>query len=70
MLFSSLVSVLVGALDGVFASPAKPKAGKDLSRVDIHSHFIPPFWREESIKYGYGQPDGMPVIPVSLFRLF
>ncbi|CAM1508026.1 Fc.00g048740.m01.CDS01 [Cosmosporella sp. VM-42] len=32
-------------------------------RIDTHSHFVPPFWREESIKYGYGKPDGMPGIP-------
>lgn len=38
----------------------------DLSRVDVHSHFVPPFWREASIEYGYGQPDGMPEIPVCI----
>lgn len=36
-----------------------------LSRIDTHSHFVPPFWREASVKYGYGNPDGMPGIPVS-----
>lgn len=36
-------------------------------RIDTHTHFVPPFWREESIKYGYGKPDGMPGIPVSIF---
>lgn len=36
-----------------------------LSKIDTHSHFVPPFWREESEKHGYGMPDGMPAIPVS-----
>ncbi|CAI6088151.1 unnamed protein product [Clonostachys chloroleuca] len=35
----------------------------DLSRVDLHSHFIPPSYRAALVKYGYGQPDGMPFIP-------
>ncbi|VUC21505.1 unnamed protein product [Clonostachys rosea] len=35
----------------------------DLSRIDLHSHFIPPSYREALVKYGYGQPDGMPYIP-------
>lgn len=65
MLLSSIVSVLLGALDGAFASPSRPRALEDLTRVDIHSHFVPPFWREATIEYGYGQPDGMPEIPVS-----
>jgi hypothetical protein len=36
----------------------------DLSRADLHSHFIPPSYRAALVKYGYGQPDGMPFIPV------
>ncbi|KAL3456001.1 hypothetical protein BJX64DRAFT_297104, partial [Aspergillus heterothallicus] len=34
-----------------------------LTKIDVHSHFVPPFWRNESILTGYGQPDGMPEIP-------
>lgn len=37
----------------------------DLARIDVHAHFVPPFWREASIEHGHGQPDGMPSIPVS-----
>ena len=45
-----------------------PNKQNPFERIDTHSHFVPPFWREESIKYGYGKPDGMPGIPVSLAR--
>lgn len=66
MLLSGIVSVLLGALDGVRASPSRSAAAlQDLSRVDIHAHFVPPFWRELTTENGYGQPDGMPAIPVS-----
>jgi hypothetical protein len=34
------------------------------SRIDTHAHFVPPFWKEEAIQYGYGQPDGIPELPV------
>ena len=43
--------------------------GNDFSRIDTHSHFVPPVWRTASILYGYGQPDGMPGIPVSSKRI-
>ncbi|KAL2843699.1 hypothetical protein BJY01DRAFT_248474 [Aspergillus pseudoustus] len=32
-------------------------------KIDVHSHYVPPFWRNESIMTGHGQPDGMPGIP-------
>ncbi|KAG4441838.1 hypothetical protein IFR05_002702 [Cadophora sp. M221] len=32
-------------------------------KIDIHAHFIPPFYREASLKTGHGKPDGMPAIP-------
>jgi hypothetical protein len=36
-----------------------------MDKIDLHSHYVPDFWREESIKAGYGEPDGIPGIPVS-----
>ncbi len=36
----------------------------DVSRIDTHSHFVPPFWRDASVQYGFAKPDGMPGIPV------
>jgi hypothetical protein len=35
-------------------------------RIDIHGHFLPPFYREACEKTGHGEPDGMPAVPVSL----
>ncbi|KAH6690746.1 hypothetical protein BKA61DRAFT_565097 [Leptodontidium sp. MPI-SDFR-AT-0119] len=32
-------------------------------KIDIHAHFIPPFYREACLKTGHGRPDGMPTIP-------
>ncbi|KAJ0418420.1 hypothetical protein BJY00DRAFT_314983 [Aspergillus carlsbadensis] len=34
-----------------------------MSKIDLHSHYVPDFWREESILAGYGEPDGIPGIP-------
>jgi hypothetical protein len=35
-----------------------------MERIDVHSHFLPPFYREELEKTGHHKPDGMPGIPV------
>ena len=34
-------------------------------RIDVHAHFIPPFYRGELLATGHGQPDGMPRLPVT-----
>jgi hypothetical protein len=34
------------------------------SRIDVHAHFIPPFYRTACEAAGKGAPDGMPQIPV------
>ncbi|KAL3491715.1 hypothetical protein BJX62DRAFT_251097 [Aspergillus germanicus] len=34
-----------------------------MDKIDPHSHYVPDFWREESILAGYGEPDGIPGIP-------
>jgi hypothetical protein len=34
------------------------------SRIDVHAHFIPPFYRTACENAGEGTPDGMPRIPV------
>lgn len=60
MVFRAFVALLVLA---VLHEARVCAQTEDLTRIDVHSHFVPPFWREASIEYGYGQPDGMPVIP-------
>lgn len=35
-------------------------------RIDVHAHFLPPFYREACEKTGHGNPDGMPAVPVRL----
>ncbi|KAA6415664.1 MAG: hypothetical protein FRX48_00382 [Lasallia pustulata] len=32
-------------------------------RIDVHTHFVPPEWRNTCEEMGFGQPDGMPAIP-------
>ncbi|GFF44976.1 2-amino-3-carboxymuconate-6-semialdehyde decarboxylase [Aspergillus udagawae] len=34
-----------------------------MGKIDLHSHYVPPFWRNESAMAGYSKPDGMPAIP-------
>ena len=33
------------------------------SRIDVHSHFLPPFYRSALSSNGHSHPDGMPAIP-------
>lgn len=35
-------------------------------RIDTHSHFLPPEYREELARNGHKNPDGMPAIPVEV----
>lgn len=32
-------------------------------RIDVHSHFLPPFYRTALVENGHTHPDGMPAIP-------
>lgn len=32
-------------------------------RIDVHSHFLPPFYRAALAEHGHSHPDGMPGIP-------
>jgi predicted TIM-barrel fold metal-dependent hydrolase len=32
-------------------------------RIDVHSHFLPPFYRTALAENGHSKPDGMPAIP-------
>jgi len=32
-------------------------------RIDVHSHFLPPFYRAALSEHGHSHPDGMPAIP-------
>jgi hypothetical protein len=36
-------------------------------KVDVHSHFLPPFYRQAGLDNGHGKPDGMPALPVLYF---
>ncbi|KAF2024277.1 hypothetical protein EK21DRAFT_79034 [Setomelanomma holmii] len=33
------------------------------SRIDVHSHFLPPFYQIALAEHGHSHPDGMPAIP-------
>jgi hypothetical protein len=33
------------------------------SRIDVHSHFLPPFYHDALVQTGNSKPDGMPAIP-------
>lgn len=33
------------------------------TRIDVHSHFLPPFYRASLAEHGHSRPDGMPAIP-------
>jgi len=35
----------------------------DTRPIDVHAHFLPPFYREALVRHGYGQPDGFPYVP-------
>lgn len=35
----------------------------NLTRIDVHAHFLPNFYREALIEAGITRPDGMPAIP-------
>lgn len=65
MILFVALNVLLWQLTPVRAVVASHVAKNPFERIDTHSHFVPPFWRDESVKYGYSKPDGMPGIPVS-----
>jgi hypothetical protein len=33
-------------------------------RIDVHSHFLPDFYREAATAAGHAQPDGIAEVPV------
>ncbi|KAE9376329.1 amidohydrolase 2 [Stipitochalara longipes BDJ] len=35
----------------------------DGSKIDVHSHFLPSFYRKACLETGHGKPDGMPALP-------
>jgi hypothetical protein len=39
--------------------------GSRYPKVDVHSHFVPDFYRDELVATGNEKVDGMPGIPVS-----
>ena len=41
----------------------------EIGKIDVHSHFLPPFYREALASTGHSKPDGMPKIPVGLVAL-
>jgi predicted TIM-barrel fold metal-dependent hydrolase len=32
-------------------------------RIDVHSHYLPPFYRQACLESGHANPDGMPYLP-------
>ncbi|KAJ6437863.1 aminocarboxymuconate-semialdehyde decarboxylase [Purpureocillium lavendulum] len=63
MMIPSIIVLSLLQLTSVRGHDTSRSNGNKHGRLDTHTHFVPPFWREESIKYGYGKPDGMPGIP-------
>ncbi|RKK94631.1 hypothetical protein BFJ68_g15124 [Fusarium oxysporum] len=63
MLLFVVINLLLWQVTFVWAVDLSQVGKHGFDRIDTHSHFVPPFWREESIKYGFGMPDGMPAIP-------
>ncbi|KAI8679143.1 Amidohydro-rel domain-containing protein [Fusarium keratoplasticum] len=57
------INLLLWQLTAVLAAHVPRVIKNPVERIDTHSHFVPPFWRAESVKHGYGMPDGMPGIP-------
>jgi 6-methylsalicylate decarboxylase len=45
------------------AKPGRRARPDEPGRIDVHQHFLPPFYREALIAAGQRQPDGMPGIP-------
>jgi 6-methylsalicylate decarboxylase len=35
-------------------------------KIDVHSHFLPSFYRKACLENGHGKADGMPALPVCL----
>jgi 6-methylsalicylate decarboxylase len=44
-------------------SDPQPPGRRAVERIDVHAHFLPPFYIEALKRAGHGQPDGMPAIP-------
>jgi len=49
---------LVNIIEGLIESMAEQ------GKIDVHSHFLPPFYRKACLETDHGEPDGMPAIPV------
>jgi hypothetical protein len=56
---------MVAMMLAIHRASSEPSTTASTGKIDLHSHYVPEFWREESIKAGYGEPDGIPGIPVS-----
>lgn len=35
-------------------------------KIDVHAHFLPPFYRKACLETGHGKPDGMPALSVCI----
>lgn len=63
-----LSTQLVLTLLAYTVPPAAPQSTANMShplprRIDVHSHFLPPFYRTALAEHGHSHPDGMPAIP-------
>jgi len=57
------VGTMASLLPTLASSQTNSEGASGAGRIDVHSHFIPDFYREAVIAAGHGKPDGMPGIP-------
>jgi hypothetical protein len=51
-----------------FLRPSELAQMAHQEKVDVHSHFLPRFYRQACLDNGHGKPDGMPALPVLYFH--
>lgn len=45
------------------SGPGEQRRNIDSTRIDVHFHYLPDFYREALVKAGISQPDGIPATP-------
>ena len=63
LLISSLIALFT--IPKILAQPSPNMSTPHAlpPRIDVHSHFLPPFYRTALAEHGHSHPDGMPAIP-------
>lgn len=60
----TLASVVLNTPYATATTQPTPNMSNSLPRrIDVHSHFLPPFYRDALASNGHSHPDGMPAIP-------